>query len=108
MTRFVCVFCGSKAGAVPVYAEAARALGQAIASTGLGLVYGGAAQGLMGAVADAVLEGGGPVVGVIPHGLARQEFAHPRLTEAHTPLRSRTDTGGITRSRQQSSAPDDG
>ncbi len=83
MTRFVCVFCGSKAGAVPVYAEAARALGQAIASTGLGLVYGGAAQGLMGAVADAVLEGGGPVVGVIPHGLARQEFAHPRLTEAH-------------------------
>jgi hypothetical protein len=58
-------------------------MGRELARRGLGLVYGGAAQGLMGAVADAVLEGGGEVVGVIPHGLASQEFAHPRLTRAH-------------------------
>ncbi len=83
MIRRVAVYCGSKTGNRPVYAEAARALGSALASRGLGLVYGGAAHGLMGSVADAVLEGGLTAVGVIPQGLARQEFAHPRLTEVH-------------------------
>lgn len=83
MIQRVCVFCGSKLGASPVFREAATALGRALAGRGLGLVYGGAAQGLMGAVADAVLDGGGEAIGVIPHGLARQEFAHPRLTKAH-------------------------
>ncbi|MEW6434590.1 MAG: TIGR00730 family Rossman fold protein [Myxococcota bacterium] len=83
MIKYVCVFCGSKPGASPVFREAATALGQALARKGLGLVYGGAGQGLMGTVADAVLDGGGEAIGVIPHGLARQEFAHPRLTRAH-------------------------
>jgi uncharacterized protein (TIGR00730 family) len=83
MIRSLCVFCGSKVGASPVFREAASALGTAMAKQGLALVYGGAGQGLMGAVADAVLDGGGQAIGVIPHGLARQEFAHPRLTKAH-------------------------
>ena len=83
MIRSICVFCGSKSGASPVFHQAATALGRALAAKGLTLVYGGAAQGLMGAVADAVLDGGGQAIGVIPHGLARQEFAHPRLTRAH-------------------------
>ncbi|MEW5742919.1 MAG: TIGR00730 family Rossman fold protein [Myxococcota bacterium] len=81
--RRVCVFCGSRPGSSPAFREAAAALGQALARRGLGLVYGGAAQGLMGAVADAALDGGGEAIGVIPHGLARQEFAHPRLTQVH-------------------------
>jgi len=79
----VCVFCGSKDGARPSYREAASALGAALAERSWGLVYGGAAFGLMGAVADGVLDGGGTAVGVIPHGLARVEFAHKRLTQAH-------------------------
>ena len=83
MIKYVCVFCGSKLGASPAFREAATALGQALARKGLGLVYGGAGQGLMGTVADAVLDGGGEAIGVIPHGLARQEFANPRLTKAH-------------------------
>lgn len=81
--RRVCVFCGSKPGASPAFREAATGLGRALAGRGLGLVYGGAAHGLMGAVADAVLDGGGEAIGVIPHGLARHEFAHPRLTQVH-------------------------
>ncbi len=81
--RRLAVFCGSKLGARPLYAEAASALGTAMASHGIGLVYGGAQNGLMGAVAEAVLAGGASAIGVIPKGLARQEFAHPRLTESH-------------------------
>jgi uncharacterized protein (TIGR00730 family) len=81
--RRLAVFCGSKLGVKPVYAQAATALGTAMASKGLGLVYGGAANGLMGAIADAVLAGGQSAIGVIPRGLARHEFAHPRLTESH-------------------------
>lgn len=83
MTR-VCVFCGSRDGASPAHRAAATATGQALAARGLDLVYGGSASGLMGAVADAVLEGGRAAIGVIPVRLAaRQEFAHPRLTEVH-------------------------
>ena len=77
----ICVFCGSSIGTRPVYADAARALGVEIARRGLGLVYGGAQVGLMGVVADAVLAGGGEVIGVIPDVLMRKELAHPSLTE---------------------------
>ncbi len=77
----ICVFCGSSMGTNPVYAVAARGLGTEIARRGLGLVYGGAQVGLMGVVADAVLAGGGSVIGVIPDVLMRKELAHPALTE---------------------------
>jgi len=77
----VCVYCGSSAGRLPRYREAARALGHEIAARGLGLVYGGAGIGVMGAVADAVLSRGGEVIGVIPHNLATKEVAHAGLSE---------------------------
>jgi uncharacterized protein (TIGR00730 family) len=76
----VCVFCGSSMGRRPGYARAARALGTSLAGNGLGLVYGGGSIGLMGVVADAALEGGSPVIGVIPKALARREIAHHGLT----------------------------
>ncbi len=79
----VCVFCGSSAGASPAYQEAARRLGSALVRRGLGLVYGGASIGLMGAVADAVLAAGGEAIGVIPGALSRKEIAHERLTRLH-------------------------
>lgn len=79
----VCVFCGSQPGARIEYEETARALGARLAATGLGLVYGGGHVGLMGAVADAALSGGGRVVGVIPDHLMRPEVAHQALTELH-------------------------
>ncbi|MHB8874960.1 MAG: LOG family protein [Myxococcaceae bacterium] len=81
--RRVCVFCGSHVGARPEYAVMARRLGKALAKRDIGLVYGGAAVGLMGVVANAVLSGGGEVHGVIPGGLAAKEIAHPGLTRLH-------------------------
>ena len=81
--RAVCVFCGSNAGARPIYMEAAQEVGRAIAARGLELVYGGAAVGLMGALADAALRAGGKVVGVIPRALVEREIAHPGLSETH-------------------------
>jgi uncharacterized protein (TIGR00730 family) len=77
----LCVFCGSSAGARPEYATAARAVAESLVGRGLSLVYGGASRGLMGVLADAVLERGGTVVGVMPRGLARQEILHTGLTE---------------------------
>ena len=77
----VCVFCGSNPGASPVYAEAARALGEEIAERGLGLVYGGGNVGLMRVVADAALAAGAEVIGVIPRSLVAREVAHQGLTE---------------------------
>jgi len=77
----ICVFCGSNDGASPAFAHAAAALGTEIARRGLGLVYGGGRVGLMGRVADAVLAGGGEVVGVIPEHLVDREVAHEGLTE---------------------------
>lgn len=77
----VCVFCGSSVGARPEYADAARAVAAELVRRGLGLVYGGGSIGLMGVVADAVLAGGGEVIGVIPSALATREFAHTGLTE---------------------------
>ena len=79
----ICVYCGSNPGNDPVYAEQARALGREMAALGLGLVYGGARVGLMGVVADTVLEAGGKVIGVIPQSLVNKELAHPNLTELH-------------------------
>jgi uncharacterized protein (TIGR00730 family) len=79
----VCVFLGSREGFRPAYAAAARVLGERIAARGHGLVYGGASVGLMGALADACLLGGGSVIGVIPHGVFDKEVAHTRLTELH-------------------------
>ena len=78
--RSVCVYCGSNAGNKPVYAERAIALGKTLAKEGLALVYGGGNVGLMGIVADAVLEAGGEVIGVIPEQLVNWEVAHRGLT----------------------------
>jgi uncharacterized protein (TIGR00730 family) len=79
----VCVFCGSTSGVNPVFADAARVLGQALAQRQIDLVYGGGNVGLMGVVADAVIEQGGRAYGVIPHALVARELAHQRLTELH-------------------------
>ena len=76
----VVVYCGSAAGNNPAYLAEAMALGGAIANAGLGLVYGGAKIGLMGAVADAALDCGGEVIGVLPEILAPMEIAHTGLT----------------------------
>jgi uncharacterized protein (TIGR00730 family) len=78
--RSVCVYCGSNAGNKPVYAERAIALGNRLAKERLALVYGGGNVGLMGIVADAVLEAGGEVIGVIPEQLVEWEVAHKGLT----------------------------
>ncbi|MES1946056.1 lysine decarboxylase [Salinisphaera sp. C84B14] len=79
--RSLCVYCGSRDGARPVYREAAAALGDAIARAGVRLVYGGARVGLMGVVADAALAAGGDVYGVIPRSMTDRELAHTGLTE---------------------------
>ena len=81
--RSVCVFCGSNPGRDPLYREAAQSLGRYLAGQGIGLVYGGGRVGLMGAVADAVLEAGGRVTGVIPRALAEKEIEHTGLSELH-------------------------
>lgn len=85
MTRrvSVCVYCGSRPGEQPAFADAARAVGEAIAQRGWQLVYGGGRAGLMGLVADAALRGGAPVVGVIPRSLMEREVGHAGLTELH-------------------------
>lgn len=77
----ICVFCGSSYGNKPAYKAAAQALGTAMAERGIGLVYGGAAVGLMGTVADAALLHQGDVLGVIPKQLANLELSHPGLTD---------------------------
>ena len=79
----LCVYCGSSAGARPVYAAAAEAFGRALAARGIGVVFGGGSVGMMGLVADAVLAAGGEAIGVIPHGLAAREVGHLGLTELH-------------------------
>ncbi|KAF1710549.1 TIGR00730 family Rossman fold protein [Pseudoxanthomonas kalamensis DSM 18571] len=78
--KSICVYCGSNAGSKPVYAEQAHALGLRIAAEGLELIYGGGNVGLMGIVADAVLEAGGEVTGVIPRQLVEWEVAHKGVT----------------------------
>jgi uncharacterized protein (TIGR00730 family) len=81
--RSVCVFCGSNRGEGTGYLKAAAGLGRTLAERKLRLVYGGAAVGLMGALADAALAAGGIVVGVIPEALVQREIAHSGLSEFH-------------------------
>ena len=77
----VCIFCGSSIGALDVYRDDAIRMGQAIANRGLRLVYGGGKVGLMGVVADAALQAGGDVLGIIPESLMLKEVGHGSLTE---------------------------
>jgi uncharacterized protein (TIGR00730 family) len=77
----VCVFSGSSPGADIAYRAAATDLGHCLAERGIELVYGGAHVGLMGTVADAALEGGGHVIGVIPQSLVDREIAHPHISD---------------------------
>lgn len=79
----VALYCGSRAGNKPVYREQAILLAQQLAQNNLGVVYGGASIGLMGQVADTVLQHGGEVVGVIPAFLLQNEIAHDALTELY-------------------------
>ncbi|MFN3648787.1 MAG: TIGR00730 family Rossman fold protein [Armatimonadota bacterium] len=81
MLKNVCVFCGSSSGSRPEYREAAREVGRALARRGIGLVYGGGNIGLMGEVAEAALQAGGRVTGVIPQALLAREVGHRGLTE---------------------------
>jgi hypothetical protein len=81
--KTVCVYCGSNVGVRGEYAEAARRLARHLASAGVGIVYGGASRGIMGILADEMLEAGGEVVGVIPEALKAREIAHRGLTELH-------------------------
>ena len=78
--KSVAVYCGSNPGARPIYTERAIALGQQLARNGIRLVYGGGNVGLMGIVADAALEAGGEVIGIIPEQLMGWEVAHRGLT----------------------------
>ena len=79
--RRVCIFCGSSAGERSRYLEAASELGALLAREGIELVYGGSRTGVMGRLADAVLEAGGRVTGVIPGVLMNRELAHQELTD---------------------------
>ena len=79
----ICVYCGSNSGSRPIFAEAARDLAGTLVRHEIELVYGGADRGIMGVIADAVLEQGGKVHGVIPKMLCEKELAHQGLTELH-------------------------
>ncbi len=82
--RKLAVYCGSASGAQPVFADATRATARAMADAGVDLVYGGGRLGLMGIIADSVLELGGKVYGVIPTALVDLEVAHTSVTELYT------------------------
>jgi uncharacterized protein (TIGR00730 family) len=79
--RRLCVYAGSNAGARPEYAAAAAALAERMAGRGIGLVYGGGKVGLMGVLADTILDAGGEAVGVMPQALVNREIAHTGLTQ---------------------------
>ncbi|MBM3726701.1 MAG: TIGR00730 family Rossman fold protein [Acidobacteria bacterium] len=81
MFERLCVFCGSSTGRIEAYQEAARATGAALAQRGIELVYGGGRNGLMGILADAALEVGGRVTGVMPGFLIKKEIGHTGVTE---------------------------
>jgi uncharacterized protein (TIGR00730 family) len=81
--KTIAVFCGSSAGNDPIYVQQAKSLGEKLVAEGINLVYGGSTVGCMGAVADAVMEAGGKVIGVIPKKLVSVELAHEHLTELH-------------------------
>jgi uncharacterized protein (TIGR00730 family) len=79
----LCVYCGSSSGVDGRYAKAAQELAGLMVDADIGLVYGGASKGLMGVIADAVIDGGGEVHGVIPRSLQDKEVAHDALTRLH-------------------------
>jgi uncharacterized protein (TIGR00730 family) len=79
----ICVFCGAASGRVPGYVDAAHVLGEMLGRRGIGLVYGGGSVGVMGTLADAVLDAGGQAIGVVPRQLLDREIAHNGLTELH-------------------------
>ncbi len=81
MAKRIAVFCGSSPGARPCYREAAASLARYLAAQNIGIVYGGGNVGLMGALADAALEAGGDIIGVIPESLGRKERAHTGLAD---------------------------
>lgn len=83
MLKKVCVYCGSSMGALPVYTEAMRNLGKAIALNGLTLVYGGSHAGQMGIIADEVLDHGGKVIGIMTEHLDALGLSHHGITELH-------------------------
>ncbi len=78
----ICVYCGSSPGRLPAYRQSARQLGSQLARQGIEIVYGGSDVGLMGEVANAALQAGGKVIGVIPRRM-NERVGHPRLTELH-------------------------
>ncbi len=77
----ICVYAGSNPGRDPAYAETAADLGRLLAGRGIGVVYGGGKVGLMGILADAAMEAGGEVIGVMPQDLVNREIGHPGITE---------------------------
>jgi len=79
----ICVFCGSSAGADPLYRACAQQLAAELTRRHIGLVYGGGNVGLMGAIADAILNAGGEAIGVIPEHLMTREIGHQQLTRLH-------------------------
>ena len=79
--KHLCVFCGSNKGTRQIYADTARALGTEMARRGIGLVYGGGNVGLMGVIADAILDGDGEAIGIMPAHLVAKEIEHKRLTD---------------------------
>ena len=81
--KSVCAFCGFSFGVDPAHEEGVRRLGRTLAEAGITLVYGGGNVGLMGTVADAALDAGGEVIGVIPKSLMQREIGHPGLTKLH-------------------------
>ena len=81
--RSLCVFCGSATGLAPSFVTATQAFARACVQRGIRVVYGGASVGLMGTLADTVLQAGGEVIGVIPSALVDREIAHRGLTRLH-------------------------
>lgn len=81
--KYIAIFCGSSLGINPVFAEQAEILGRELVKHGYGIVYGGGNVGLMGAVADSVLDAGGEVIGVIPEFLSLKELEHLAITQVH-------------------------
>ena len=81
--EYVCLFCGANVGTRPAYAEAARQMGRALAQEGIGLVYGGGGIGLMFEAANAAMQAGGAVVGIITEALMAREVGNRNVTELH-------------------------
>jgi uncharacterized protein (TIGR00730 family) len=79
--RRICVFCGSSSGSRPCYVAAAASLARHLTAQGIGIVYGGGRTGLMGTLADAAIEAGGEVIGIMPDILVEREVAHQGLAD---------------------------